>query len=54
MKTKFGEGLTSAQIKLAREFERANVCSYSQAIKAFQRRENEKITAWKKELEKHN
>ena len=34
MKAKFGEGLTSAQIRLARELERANVCSYSQASAA--------------------
>lgn len=50
MAQKFGEGVSSAQIKLARRFEEAGLTSYSQAIKAFQRRDNERIEKWKAQL----
>lgn len=51
----FGKGVTDAQAKLARRFEQAGLTSYSQAIKAFERREDQKIEAWKKQLaEKEN
>lgn len=50
MATKFGQGVTDAQARLARAFEAAGLTSYSQAIKAFQRKETEKIEAWKKQL----
>lgn len=51
---KFGEGVSNAQVALARKFEQAGLCSYSQAIKAFQRDENDKIEAWKKQLSEKN
>lgn len=50
MAKKFGEGVTDAQIRLARRFEAAGVTSYSQAVKAFQRGENQRIEEWKKAL----
>jgi hypothetical protein len=48
---KFGEGVSDAQQRLARRFEQAGLCSYSQAMKAFQRRENDRIEVWKRQLE---
>ena len=48
--TKFGKTLTPAQMALARKFEAAGITSISQAVKAFERREDEKIEAWKKQL----
>lgn len=42
--------LTDKQFELARAFERAGLCSISQAVKAFERKENDKIEAWKKQL----
>lgn len=50
MAKKFGEGLSDAQLSLARAFERAGLTSISQAVKAFQRRDNEQIETWKKQL----
>lgn len=47
---KFGAGVSDAQVKLARQFEAAGITSYSQAIKAFQRGENEQIATWKQQL----
>ena len=47
---KFGEGVSSQQIALARRFEAAGLTSYSQAIKAFTKRDDTKIEEWKKEL----
>jgi len=44
------KGVTDAQLKLARRFEAAGLTSYSQAVKAFQRHEDAKIEAWKKQL----
>jgi hypothetical protein len=50
MAKKFGEGVSNAQIALARQFEKAGLTSYSQAVKAFQRGDSERIEAWKKQL----
>ncbi len=47
---KFGQGVSDAQAKLARSFEQAGLTSYSQAVKAFQRGDNEQIETWKKQL----
>lgn len=44
--------VTPNQAKLARKFEQAGLCSYSQALKAFERRNDAQIEAWKKELAK--
>lgn len=44
--------VTPNQAKLARKFEQAGLCSYSQALKAFDRRDDAQIEAWKKELAK--
>lgn len=49
MKT-FGSGVTDAQRALARKFEQHGITSYSQAIKAFQNRDNARIQAWKQAL----
>lgn len=46
--------LTDAQMRLARAFETAGLCSISQAVKAFERRDNERIVAWKKQLAEKN
>lgn len=50
MAQKFGQGVSDAQARLARQFEQAGLCSYSQAIKAFQRRDSERIDTWKQQL----
>jgi hypothetical protein len=42
--------LTDAQMKLARAFEKAGLCSISQAVKAFERGNDAQIAAWKKQL----
>lgn len=47
---KFGSGVTDGQYRLARRFERAGVCTLSQAIKAFQRGDERSIARWKIEL----
>jgi hypothetical protein len=52
MGKKFGEGVSDAQANLARSFERANLTSYSQAIKAFMRHDNERIEEWKRQLQR--
>lgn len=46
----FAAKLSAAQIQLARRIERAGLASYSQAVKAFERRENARITEWKAAL----
>jgi hypothetical protein len=50
--TRFGAGLTNAQMQLARRFEAAGLTTISQAVKAFERRDDERIESWKKELAK--
>ena len=55
MAKKFASTLSNAEYALARKFEAAGLCSISQAVKAFERGETEKIAAWKKQLtEKEN
>jgi ABC-type Fe3+ transport system substrate-binding protein len=51
---KFGQGVTDKQLALARQFERAGLTSYSQAVKAFQRQDNQQIEEWKKQLAEKN
>ena len=51
---KFAASLTDRQVALARKFEAAGITSYSQAVKAFERRDDDKIEAWKAELSKRN
>ena len=46
----FAKSLTSAQMALARKFADGGLCSISQAVKAFERRENDRIDAWKAQL----
>jgi hypothetical protein len=46
--------ITDAQFRLARTFERAGLCSISQAIKAFERRNDTQIVLWKAELAKQH
>ena len=50
MAQKFAATLSNSQMQLARSFERAGLCSISQAVKAFERNETAKIEAWKKAL----
>lgn len=50
MANKFGQGVSDAQARLARDFEAAGLTTYSQAIKAFQRGEESRISEWKKQL----
>jgi len=47
---KFAATLTSAEIKFARAVEAAGLASYSQAVKAIERGDDEKIAAWRKAL----
>jgi len=51
MAKKFGQGVTDAQIALSRRFEAAGLTSYSQAVKAFQNRDEARIAAWKAALQ---
>ena len=46
----FASKLSAAQMNLARAFERAKLCTISQAVKAFERHDDEKIENWKKLL----
>ena len=50
MAKKFAAGLTDAQFRLARAFSDAGLTSISQAVKAFERRDNAQIEAWKQQL----
>jgi hypothetical protein len=47
---KFAATLSSAQYVLARRFEAAKLTTISQAVKAFERRDNEMIEYWKNQL----
>ena len=42
--------LSSAEMAEARSFERAGLCSISQAVKAFERGEADRIAAWRAQL----
>ena len=46
----FAATLTNAEVKFARAVEAAGLASYSQAVKAIEREDNEKIAAWRKAL----
>lgn len=46
----FAARLSDAQIALARAIERAGLASYSQAVKALERRENDRIADWKRQM----
>lgn len=50
MPKKFGASLTDAQMRLARAFENAGITTISQAVKAFDRGDNEQIEEWKRKL----
>lgn len=52
MAKKFGEGVSDAQMKLARRISEAGLTSYSQAVKAFQQRDETQINVWKQQLTK--
>ena len=47
---KFAATLSNAQYALARRFEAAGLTTLSQAVKAFERRDNEMIEYWKNQL----
>ena len=42
--------VSAAQAQLARKFEKAGLTTYSQALKAFQNRDEAKIAEWKRQL----
>ncbi len=46
----FATSLTDAQFALARAFQQASLTSISQAVKAFERRDNAQIEEWKRQL----
>lgn len=50
MAKQFGSKLTDAQFALARAFEAAGLTTISQAVKAFERRDNARIEEWKRQL----
>lgn len=50
--TRFGAGLSDAQMRLARRFQEAGLTSISQAVKAFERRNDAQIAEWKEQLRK--
>jgi len=50
MVKKFGAGVSDAQIRMARGFEKKGITTYSQAIKAFQRGDHEQIAEWMHQL----
>ena len=47
---KFAATLSNAQYALARRFEAAGLTTLSQAVKAFERKDNEMIGYWKNQL----
>ena len=46
----FAATLTNSQIRFARAVEAAGLASYSQAVKAIERQDDEKIEAWREDL----
>lgn len=48
---KFGASLSNKQIALARAFEAAHLTTFSQAVKAFERDDSERIATWKQQLQ---
>lgn len=51
MAKNFGATLSSKQIALARAFEAAHLTTFSQAVKAFERDDSERIATWKQQLQ---
>lgn len=51
---KFAAGLSDAQMKLARRFQEAGLTTISQAVKAFEKRDNTSIDQWKLQLRNHD
>ena len=49
---KFAATLINAEIRFARKVEAAGLASYSQAVKAIERQEEEKLEAWRQDLER--
>ena len=47
---KFAATLTNAEVKFARAVEAAGLASYSQAVKAIERDDTDKLAAWRKAL----
>ena len=47
---KFGASLSDSQMKLARRFQDAGLTTISQAVKAFEHRDDASINAWKEQL----
>ena len=47
---KFAATLTNSEVSFARAVEAAGLASYSQAVKAIERQDAEKIAAWRKAL----
>lgn len=50
MAKKFGAGLNNTQYAEARSFEAAGLTSISQAVKAFERGEAERINGWRNQI----
>ncbi len=48
--TRFGSGLSDAQMRLARRFADAGLTSISQAVKALERHDDAQINEWKRQL----
>jgi len=48
---KFAASLTSSELQLARKIEAAGLATFSQAVKAIERDEQERIEEWKRQLE---
>ena len=46
----FAATLTNSELKFARAIEAAGLASYSQAVKAIEREETDKIQAWRQAL----
>ncbi len=48
---KFASSLSNAQMAQARAFEKVGLTSLSQAVKAFERGETDRVNEWKKQLQ---
>lgn len=47
----FAATLTNSELKFARAIEAAGLASYSQAVKAIERQDDEKLAAWRLALD---
>lgn len=52
--TRFGSGLSDAQMRLARRIADADIASISQVVKAMTRHNDEKIAEWKEALRRYD